>query len=212
MPDFHSKIAKQVHQDMGRLEQSLQNLIPRHLLQTKNQEEISILNLACGACHEAKTLAKAFRTIKEGKVVGEGESGSKIELVGVDIRKREIAHARENHPGSEAESFHFLDGDATDLSGHAELSTPDVVFLRHQNFWHDPAIWHKIFDQGLARLDESGLLVITSYFDKEHELALGALQKLGAELVRTERTPGSRSLRVEGKSVDRHVAVFRRVR
>ena len=65
-------------------------------------------------------------------------------------------------------------------------------------------------DQALGKLDDEGRLIITSYFDKEHELALEAIQKLGGELIATERNEESRELPTPGKSIDRHVAVFRK--
>ena len=86
-----------------------------------------------------------------------------------------------------------------------------MVFLRHQNYWHGSEVWKKIFDQGLAKLSEDGLLVITSYFDKEHQLALDALQGLGAELISSTRNETSRALSdAPGKSVDRWMAVLRK--
>ena len=67
-----------------------------------------------------------------------------------------------------------------------------------------------VYDQALEKLDPEGRLVITSYFDEEHQLALDAIRKLGGELVVTERNEESRSLPTPGKSIDRHVAVFRK--
>jgi hypothetical protein len=57
---------------------------------------------------------------------------------------------------------------------------------------------------------EDGRLVITSYFDKEHALALDAIQKLGGELIRSEFNEETRELVTPGKSMDRHVAIFRK--
>ena len=54
--------------------------------------------------------------------------------------------------------------------------------------------------------------MITSYFDREHQLALDALQKLGAEIVTTHSNPHARKLTTPGKSVDKHIAVLRRKR
>ena len=83
--------------------------------------------------------------------------------------------------------------------------------MRHQNFWNGDMTWTKIYDEALHRLDENGLFVITSYFDREHKLALDAIQSLGAQLVCSERNPHSRQLGdAPNKSVDRHVAVFRK--
>jgi hypothetical protein len=97
------------------------------------------------------------------------------------------------------------------LNQHRQLGRDfDLVFVRHQNFWDSPVGWPRIFLEGLERLHESGLFVITSYFDKEHELAVGAITRAGAQLVTSVRNPNSRPLRTKGKSVDRHLAVFRR--
>jgi hypothetical protein len=68
----------------------------------------------------------------------------------------------------------------------------------------------RIFEQSLHRLKDDGVLVLTSYFDREHELALQAFRSLGAEVVITERNAESRELGTPGKSVDRHVAVLRK--
>ena len=82
--------------------------------------------------------------------------------------------------------------------------------MRHQNYWNGAKTWEEIYDQALNTLDDGGRLIITSYFDKEHQLALEAIQRLGGELIRTEFNPETRELPTEGKSVDRHVAIFRR--
>ena len=53
--------------------------------------------------------------------------------------------------------------------------------------------------------------MITSYFDKEHRLALRALESLGMEVVSNRRNTRSRALSdAPGKSVDRWVAVLKR--
>ena len=104
-----------------------------------------------------------------------------------------------------------MTGDASKLDQHAEMGEDfDLVFMRHQNYWHSARTWEEIYDQALAKLGDDGRLIITSYFDKEHELALEAIQRLGGELIQTEFNPETRELQTEGKSVDRHVAIFRR--
>ena len=57
--------------------------------------------------------------------------------------------------------------------------------MRHQNYWNGTPYSFKIYDQALHLLKPHGLLIITSYFDREHLLALQALQSLGAELLLT---------------------------
>lgn len=167
---------------------------------------LQILDLACGTCREAGTLVEVFREVQGG--------GKPVRFVGADIRDRELdeAAARAKLAGQAGDSFEFLTENCARLGRHAELGGDfDVTFLRHQNYWNDKPVWQRIFEQGLSKLKDDGLLVITSYFDREHELALKALERAGAELVVTEANEASRLLvDTPGKSVDRHVAVFRR--
>lgn len=175
------------------------------------RDEARVLDIACGECREAEVLTDFLEDLK-------GDPGSKVKLTGIDVRAREIANAEKKF-GRRCESdgkrggreFEFLSGDATKLKGHAELGDDfDLVFLRHQNYWNGKKTWEEIFDQALEKTGEDGRLVITSYFDKEHSLALEAIQRLGGELIRSEFNPETRELPTEGKSVDRHVAIFRR--
>jgi len=185
-----------IAKDMVRLEALLRGHVAPHL---KAKAEARILDLACGRCDEAETLIK---------VVGDEAQAENVKLIGADIRIREIRQARERTEKLGAE---FLLEDATQLSHHKQLGDDfDMVFLRHQNYWHGPEVWKKIFDNGLARLGDDGLMVITSYFDKEHQLALEALQKLGAEVVLSKRNEASRELDTQGKSVDRWLAVLKK--
>ena len=189
--------SKPIAEDMARLKSMLQESLSPHLAPT--QKEMQILNLACGRCDEAETL------ISLGK---ELTHGGDVRMVGADIRIREIRQARETHAKLPAE---FLIQDASQLHQHKELGSDfDVVFLRHQNFWHGQDLWKKIFDEGRAKLGKNGLLVITSYFDHEHKLALAALEAMGMEVVSNKRNKASRGLKdAPGKSVDRWVAVLR---
>ncbi len=105
----------------------------------------------------------------------------------------------------------FGQGRADKLDQWKELTDPDLVFVRHQNYWFDPKAWVKLYDQALNKLKQDGIMVITSYFDKEHIMARQVLQKLGAIEVKHLYNPNARivndSPKVE-KSVDRHISVF----
>ncbi|MDP1587437.1 MAG: class I SAM-dependent methyltransferase [Prosthecobacter sp.] len=189
-----------IQEDMAKLQTLLQESLAPHL--PAGKEGMRILNLACGRCDEAETLIK----------VGSGlTKGGAVEMVGADIRIREIRQARETHGHLPAE---FLIEDATKIDQHKTIGDDfNMVFLRHQNFWHGQELWKKIFDQGIAKLRPDGMLVITSYFDVEHRLALRALESLGMEVVSNKRNQASRALGdAPGKSVDRWVAVLRQRR
>jgi chemotaxis methyl-accepting protein methylase len=190
-------IKNPITEDMAKLKAMLRQTVAPHL--PEQQRDLQILNLACGRCDEAETLVSLGKEITQG---------GDVRLVGADIRIREIRQARETHSKLPAE---FLIQDASKLGEHKQLGEDfDVVFLRHQNFWHGQELWKKIFDQGRAKLGKNGLLVITSYFDVEHKLALAALETMGMEVVSNKRNKASRALKdAPGKSVDRWVAVLR---
>jgi Methyltransferase domain len=183
-------------QDVQQLSQLLLDGLQPHWEAARQQ--CRILNLACGRCDEAPALIQVADQLTQ--------TSGQVEMIGADIRIREIRQAREAHGHLPA---HFLIQDATRLD--PELGQDfDLVFLRHQNFWNGRELWKQIFDQGLGRLRPDGKLVITSYFDVEHALALKALQAMGMEVLSNRRNPKSRALTdAPGKSVDRWVAVLR---
>ena len=188
--------------DLTRLKQLLEESMSKAGVDVPEQSRL--LNLACGRADESAVLADVF-----------GKNG--IHLTGMDIRDREIGEAQERwekHLPKHA-SAEFLVQDCSKLNDHSGLSENfDIAFMRHQNFWNGDTTWCKIYDEALHRLDENGHLVITSYFDREHALALEAIQNLGAELVLTEQNCHSRNIYdvppgVQ-KSVDRHIAIFKK--
>lgn len=202
-------------EDLARLRRMLRKVagddlgVLRHRLASR--AEARVLDIACGECHEAEVLTDFVADLKGG-------TGNAVRLTGIDVRAREIANARKRFghrrgPDDQrgTREFEFLTGDATKLSEHTGTADDfDLVFMRHQNYWNGDSTWEKIFDQALEKLGADGRLIITSYFDKEHRLALEALQRLGGELIRTEHNPETRTLLTPGKSVDRHVAIFRK--
>lgn len=168
-----------------------------------NPDQRRILNLACGRADETGVLSEVFA----------GDASS-LEIVGADIRAPEIAEAAQRWCTSRDSDiqtrFHVADGQRF-LDNLSNNDRFDLAFLRHQNYWNDPGLWGGMFEGALQQLEEDGLFVITSYFDKEHELACAKLKDLGAVKVAEFRNPISRALAdAPGKSVDRHIAVFRR--
>jgi len=196
----HTPFSDLLQQDLSRLEENLRDLISPHL---KAKDHLSLLNLACGRGDETGVLAKIL-----------AEKSNSAHLQGLDIRAAEIDQAnsrwKKSLEGKTEADFIVHRGDK--LLDLAEVGTPDIAFLRHQNFWNDKPVWTRIFDQALQRLDEDGHLVITSYFDKEHELAVEALTQLGAIQVGSIENKNSRALSdAPGKSVDKHLAIFRKI-
>jgi len=197
-PSFNSEAGRLLAGDLAVLKHRLREGLVDVM---EPPQDLRILNLACGHCDEAEALIEVA-----GELTGRG---GHVEMVGADIRIREIRQAREQHRHLPAE---FLIEDATHLSHHKALGDDfGLVFLRHQNFWHGQELWQNIFDQGIAHLASDGLMVITSYFDVEHRMAVAALENLGMEVVSNRRNVSSRRLAdAPGKSVDRWVAVLRK--
>jgi len=170
----------------------------------RREDEVRVLDLACGACDEAEVLSGMLSRLR-------GEAGQEggLRFTGMDIRAREIGWARDRFRSDDKVQFEFLEGDARRLDGHTQLpETFDLVFMRHQNLWNGRRVWEEIYHKALEKLSPGGRLVITSYFDREHEQALEAIQAQGGLLLETRRNPFSRELPTPGKSVDRHFAIL----
>ncbi len=213
-----SSYQEQLQTDLQRLDKMLQRVVGDQAQKistvASNEDTTRILDLACGSCNEADTLTDFFSNLKSGS---SASSEKKIELLGIDVRAREIADAKRRFKSGKIagqnlqKDYQFLTGDASKLDSHRALDEHfDVVFMRHQNYWNGKRTWDEIFEQALSKLKNDGQLVITSYFDEEHRLALDAIQRLGGQLIDSQQNHESRELPTAGKSVDRHVAVFRR--
>jgi len=195
----HTPFHELLQGDLSALETNLRDLLSPHL---EEKDHLSLLNLACGRGDETGVLAKLL-----------AEKSQSAHLQGLDIRAAEIgqANSRWKKNVGEKATADFITHRGDRLLDLEEIGTPDIAFLRHQNYWNDTSVWSRIFDQALERLDEDGLLVITSYFDKEHAMATKALESIGAIQVGSIVNPNSRALSdAPGKSVDKHLAVFRK--
>ncbi len=160
------------------------------------------LNLACGRADETGTLLAAL-----------APGGAPLHYLGIDLRDAEIreARARWSPVAGPAQQLEFRCGDASRVDRLRELPPADFVFIRHQNFWTDIPVWTRLLRHALAHLHDEGVLVITSYFDREHELASACLTQCGARRRADLIHPASRPLPdAPGKSVDRRLAVFSR--
>lgn len=164
----------------------------------------AVLNLACGRADETGVLLSNLAPLT-----------SELFYLGVDLRPAEIAEARARWIPSAPPSWQldFRPGDASRADRMKQLPRFDFIFIRHQNYWHDPAVWTVLFRNALEVLKPDGLLAITSYFDREHALATSALIQSGAIKLADVRNPHSRALPdAPRKSVDRHLALFRKER
>jgi hypothetical protein len=159
---------------------------------------LRVLNLACGRADETGALARALAPAEIGHYLG------------IDLRADAIEEAARRWE-LPAGLIEFRSGDASMIDRMGLISDVDLIFIRHQNYWDDPAAWDRMLENGLKVLKADGLLVCTSYFDQEHALLVAAMKTRGAEVLWNVRDFESRALaEVPGKSVDRHLAVFRK--
>ena len=177
--------------------------------------ECNILDMACGRCEEVFVLSSLIASRMEQLMPGS------VRFYGSDVREGILMRGKasctrtcrffEQQIGGKDSPFRysFRAGDGTGPEVWAAFpDTFDVVFFRHQNMYHGMDIWSKIFATVVERLKPGGRLIITSYFDHEHGIALNVLKSLGMELIETVHNPRSRVLVTEGKSVDRHIAIL----
>ena len=168
------------------------------LAAVKFSGKLAVLNLACGRADETGVLAASLAPAEIGFYLG------------MDLRADAVEEAgkRWELPGGEID---FREGNAAMIGRMEGLPDFDLVFIRHQNYWHDAMVWESMFDEALAALKDGGHLLCTSYFDAEHELFLASMRTRGVEMLANMRHAFSRDLPdAEGKSVDRWVAVFRK--
>lgn len=162
----------------------------------------AVLNLACGRADETGALMELLVA-----------PGAPFFLLGIDLRGPEIEEARARWLPSCApgQVMEFRSGDASRVDKMQSLPPFDFIFIRHQNYWSAVDDWTRLLKNALGVLNDAGILVITSYFDREHELASACLMQLGAERVADLMHPASTPLPdCPGKSVDRRMAVFRK--
>ena len=206
----HSQFQRQLDEDLKRLEQQLRGLC-QDQLRVSESERLKVLDLACGECFEAEMLQRVLRETAAPSNPAEG-SDLQVDFVGMDIREAEIARAAERCGKLEDPvNFKFLSGDGKKLLQDSALPEAfDVVFVRHQNYYLGGKDWHDLFQRSLERLAPNGKLIITSYFDHEHELAKEAIQNVGGQLIEDVANREARALQTVGKSVDKRLALFRR--
>lgn len=184
-------------EDAQRLKQLI--LQAMKLLAIAPVRQASLLNLACGRADETGVLLESFAWPESGGW-----------YLGLDLRSREIAEATQRW-GQSWEPQGRIEFRVADVSLAHQLPEEkfDIIFLRHQNFWDAPLVWDQIFRHALGRLAPAGMLCFTSYFDREHELAVAALKSLGAQLCVNIKHHASRPLAdAPGKSVDRWLAMW----
>ena len=158
--------------------------------------KISVLNLACGRADESGVLVEALAPAEVHFYLG------------IDLRADAIQEARRRWISKTCE-IHFMEGNAAMLGRMKTLPEFDLIFVRHQNYWHEPMVWEGILDEAMSALRPDGYLVCTSYFDLEHDLFMASMRERGTKLRLNVRNRESRELTdAEGKSVDRWLGIW----
>jgi 2-polyprenyl-3-methyl-5-hydroxy-6-metoxy-1,4-benzoquinol methylase len=160
--------------------------------------KISVLNLECGRADETGVLVDALAPAEVGFYLG------------IDLRGDAIQEAERRWKSMHCE-IQFLEGNAAMLGRMKTLPEFDLIFLRHQNYWHEPMVWEGILDEAIAAMKPNGHLVCTSYFDLEHDLFMASMREREAKLLLNVRNSQSRELPdAEGKSVDRWLGIWQK--
>lgn len=163
------------------------------------ENKISVLNLACGRADETGVLVKALSPACVGFYLG------------IDLRGDAIQEATRRWKSVDGE-IQFIEGNAAMIGRMKTLPEFDLIFIRHQNYWHEPMVWEGILDEAILAMKPNGLLACTSYFDLEHDLFMASMRERGAKLLLNVRNPQSRALPdAEGKSVDRWIGIWRKI-
>lgn len=185
---------KGIVRDIRRLEILLEEVF--EVAGLRFQGKLAVLNLACGRADETGALAAALAPAEIAFYFG------------IDLRSDAISEAKMRWDLPDGE-IDFREANAAMIGRMEGLLDFDLVFIRHQNYWHEPMVWECILDEALAALKDGGYLVCTSYFDLEHELLAASMRERGVKLLASLRNQISRDLaHIEGKSVDRWVAVW----
>ena len=166
------------------------------LAELRHSGKLAVLNLACGRADETGVLAAAVAPAEIGFYLG------------MDLRGDAIEEGKKRWDLPDGE-IDFREGNAAMIGRMEGLPEFDIVFIRHQNYWHEPMVWEGILEEALAALKDGGYLICTSYFDLEHELLVASMRERGVRLLANLRNHTSRPVPdAEGKSVDRWVAVW----
>jgi hypothetical protein len=138
---------------------------------------VRILELGCGVAPRAQVL-RNFLSGADYPL--DDRYDIQAEYVGIDNDSAAIERAKErnkvwvdwNKPARLPEGMKFISADATDLSETEGVPAEvDFVMIQHPRTVEEAHFvdWQKIFNEGLSRLSESGILLATFYAESELE-------------------------------------------
>jgi SAM-dependent methyltransferase len=213
------ELAKEKGNERKRFWNMLVTEVAKTPYQPPQDRQTQVLDIGCGKCNEADILSAYFGC---GNF---GFNSENVKVTGIDIDKKAIEKAIKNCqkpdfsesitkyilPSNFTSNFEFIHGDATKLNQYSSISDKiDVVVIRHQKISDNEKLWTKIFQEALHKLNQEGIMILTSFSDIEHEMLIKKLQELNCEILINESNPYAKSLKTPGVSIDKNIAIIKR--
>ena len=179
-----------------------------------------ILDLACSVCEEKETVSLFFGG-EDFSLAGASRS---VDVIGVDNDEEAISLANGGVRKEYKDNYKFIVADAAHLHEDPRAQNvpknADVVIIRHQQMFKPDyndvdntvrdLLWKQVIDQGLWRLTEQGIMLITSYTEEEHQQLLEYLHLIRANVVVNEENEFSEPLGNGG--IDKYVIAIEKVK
>jgi len=177
--------------------------------------KVEILDIACSVCEEKEVLHSFFG----GENNPYHNDNDNVSVTGIDIDNEAIELAKNNLPRNRENNFKFIIGDASNLENIKEVpQSADVVFIRHQQMTQpnynkeniiEDDLWKKIINEGIKKLDTEGILIITSYTDKEHEFLIDYLKTLNRNIKIISEGENGFSEQLGNGGIDKYYVLIR---
>lgn len=175
---------------------------------------VKIIDLACGVCEEKNVVNAYFGGGNNPYLLNKN-----VELFGIDNDVEAVRLANEKVLPDYRDNYKFVNGDATNLDKYPEIpGSADVVIMRHQqmfqpnynkNYVVETELWKNIFEQGLKRLNDKGVYLVTSYTSDEHKRFLEFLTEEDCQIINTGDNEFAEPLGAGG--IDKYVIVLKKV-
>lgn len=136
-------------------------------------EKVAIFSLGCGPLMEIHSLIKEFP--------------GQADIIGIDNNQLQIkianVLARTSQP-SATHSVRIIHADATQLDTISDLpATAHFILIRHQYALEYPQTFKAMFTEGLKRMTEKSLIIVTSYTELEHNIFMELIREVPCQAV-----------------------------
>jgi SAM-dependent methyltransferase len=172
-----------------------------------------VLDLACGIFEEAGTITSYF-----GGSIGPNIHNNNVDIIAVESDERMIDPAKENIPHDIKNNYKVLLADATKLEDNSDVPDLfDVILIRHQQMFKSinpkerkqtELTWQEIMRQGINKLADNGIFIITSYTEDEHEGLLNFLEDEECKIINAGENEFAEPL--GGGGIDKYVVVLKK--